>query len=101
MFFYATTGQEEISSSGTSYLNRTEAASVEKIVTKLLKGGIKPDQIGVITPYEGQRAYCVMYMKHSGTMSNKLYEVSFYLFICFHVCETLFRCTFHYVVVGD
>ena len=76
MFFYATTGQEEISSSGTSYLNRTEAACVEKIATRFLKAGIKPDQIGVITPYEGQRAYCVMYMKHSGTMPNKLYEVS-------------------------
>lgn len=76
MFFYATTGQEEISSSGTSYLNRTEAACVEKIATRFLKGGINPEQIGVITPYEGQRAYIVMYMKHSGTLSNKLYEVS-------------------------
>lgn len=34
MFFWVTTGQEEISSSGTSYLNRTEAANVEKIVTR-------------------------------------------------------------------
>lgn len=34
MFFYVSTGQEEIASSGTSYLNRTEAASVEKIVTR-------------------------------------------------------------------
>lgn len=34
MFFYSNLGQEEISSSGTSYLNRTEAANVEKIVTR-------------------------------------------------------------------
>lgn len=74
MFFYATSGQEEISSSGTSYLNRTEAACVEKIATRYLKCGVKPDQIGVITPYEGQRAYIVMYMKHSGTLQAKLYE---------------------------
>ena len=85
MFFYATTGQEEISSSGTSYLNRTEAACVEKIATRFLKAGIKPEQIGVITPYEGQRAYCVMYMKHSGTMPHKLYEVLYFycLISCF------------------
>ena len=41
---------------GTSFLNRTEAASVEKIVTMYLKNGITPDQIGVrhsflFTPY--------------------------------------------------
>uniref|UniRef100_A0A8C1SA35 UPF1 RNA helicase and ATPase n=1 Tax=Cyprinus carpio TaxID=7962 RepID=A0A8C1SA35_CYPCA len=54
MFFYVTQGQEEIASSGTSYLNRTEASNVEKITTRLLKAGAKPDQIGIITPYEGQ-----------------------------------------------
>ena len=37
--FYVQLGAEEISGSGTSYLNRTEAASVEKIVTYLLKSG--------------------------------------------------------------
>jgi regulator of nonsense transcripts 1 len=37
MFFYCSLGQEEISSSGTSYLNRTEASMVEKIATKFLK----------------------------------------------------------------
>jgi regulator of nonsense transcripts 1 len=35
---------------------------VEKIVTFFLKGGITPDQIGVITPYEGQRAHIVTTM---------------------------------------
>lgn len=59
MMFYVQMGQEEISSSATSYLNRTEAAAVEKIVTVFLKGGVNPSQIGVITPYEGQRAYVV------------------------------------------
>lgn len=59
MFFYTTLGQEEIASSGTSYLNRAEAANCEKIVTRLFKSGVKPEQIGVITPYEGQRAYIV------------------------------------------
>lgn len=72
-FFWATTGQEEISSSGTSYLNRTEASNVEKLVTKFLKMGLKPEQIGVITPYEGQRAYIVQYMQHQGSLHSKLY----------------------------
>lgn len=72
-FFWSTTGQEEISSSGTSYLNRTEASNIEKLVTKFLKMGLKPDQIGVITPYEGQRAYIVQYMQHQGSLHAKLY----------------------------
>ncbi len=74
MFFYATFGQEEISCSGTSYLNRTEAANVEILVTRFLRAGVKPEQIGIITPYEGQRAYLVQYMQHSGSLHKKLYQ---------------------------
>lgn len=73
MFFYSTMGQEEIASSGTSYLNRTEAANVEKIATRFLRAGVKPEQIGVITPYEGQRAYIVQYMQFSGSLHANLY----------------------------
>lgn len=56
-------------------LHRTEAANVEKITTKLLKAGAKPDQIGIITPYEGQRSYLVQYMQFSGSLHTKLYQV--------------------------
>ena len=73
MFFYVCQGQEEIAGSGTSYLNRTEAAFVEKITTRFLKSGVKPEQIGVVTPYEGQRAYLVQYMQFNGSMHSKLY----------------------------
>lgn len=107
MFFYVTQGQEEIASSGTSYLNRfqlllifvavgsskdmlkvswpcrTEAANVEKITTRLLKAGAKPDQIGIITPYEGQRSYLVQYMQFSGSLHTKLYQVPFLRFFSF------------------
>ena len=55
---------------------RTEAATVEKIATRFLKSGVKPEQVGVITPYEGQRAYLVQYMVYSGSLHSKLYQVS-------------------------
>ncbi|XP_005184359.1 regulator of nonsense transcripts 1 homolog [Musca domestica] len=74
MFFLVTQGQEEIAGSGTSYLNRTEAANVEKITTRFLKAGVKPEQIGIITPYEGQRAYLVQYMQYQGSLHSKLYQ---------------------------
>jgi len=41
-------GQEEISASGTSYLNRTEAANVEKIVTTFLRSGVTPNQVHLL-----------------------------------------------------
>jgi len=74
MFFYVQMGQEEISASGTSYLNRTEAANVEKIVTTFLRSGVIPSQIGVITPYEGQRAYIVNHMARNGALRQQLYK---------------------------
>ncbi|KAL6985835.1 Regulator of nonsense transcripts 1-like protein [Sarracenia purpurea var. burkii] len=74
MFFYVQMGQEEISASGTSYLNRTEASNVEKIVTTFLRSGVVPSQIGVITPYEGQRAYIVNYMSRNGALRQQLYK---------------------------
>ena len=54
---------------------RTEAATVEKIATRFLRAGIKPEQIGIITPYEGQRAYIVSYMQFSGSLHATLYQV--------------------------
>ncbi|KAG4065353.1 hypothetical protein HA402_012298 [Bradysia odoriphaga] len=74
MFFLVTQGQEEIAGSGTSYLNRTEASNVEKITTRFLKCGVEPSQIGIITPYEGQRAYLVQYMQYQGSLHSKLYQ---------------------------
>lgn len=74
MFFYTSVGQEEVSASGTSYLNRAEAANVEKLVSRFLSGGVTPEQIGVITPYEGQRAYIVSYMQRNGALQQKLYS---------------------------
>ncbi|BGP29962.1 ATP-dependent RNA helicase [Rhodotorula toruloides] len=74
MYFHQNLGQEEISSSGTSFLNRTEASNVEKIVTRFFKAGVMPSQIGIITPYEGQRSYLVSYMQMNGSLKKELYK---------------------------
>ena len=60
---------------------RTETANVEKIATRFLKSGVKPEQIGIITPYEGQRAYIVQYMQYSGSLNKKLYMVCWFVSI--------------------
>ena len=47
---------------------------MEKIVTKFFKSGVVPSQIGVITPYEGQRSYIVNYMQFNGSLKKDLYK---------------------------
>ena len=74
MMFWSNLGNEEISASGTSYLNRTEATNVEKIVSRFFKAGVQPSAIGVITPYEGQRSYIVSSMQSSGTFKKEMYK---------------------------
>ena len=46
---------------------------MEKVVTHLLRGGVTPAQIGVITPYEGQRAHVLATLTRSGPLSAALY----------------------------
>ncbi|KAI0838658.1 P-loop containing nucleoside triphosphate hydrolase protein [Hypoxylon sp. FL0890] len=74
MMFWSNLGNEEISASGTSFLNRTEASNVEKIVTRFFKAGVRPSDIGVITPYEGQRSYIVTTMQNTGTFKKESYK---------------------------
>lgn len=74
MLFWSNLGSEEISTSGTSYLNRTEASNVEKIITRFSKANVKASEIGVITPYEGQRSYIVSTMQNSGTSKKEYYK---------------------------
>lgn len=35
---------------------------------------MRPEQIGIITPYEGQRSYIVNYMHTQGILNKSLYE---------------------------
>lgn len=74
MMFWSNLGNEEISASGTSYLNRTEASNVEKIITRFFKAGVRPQDIGIITPYEGQRSYVVSSMQANGTFKKEQYK---------------------------
>jgi regulator of nonsense transcripts 1 len=74
MMFWSNLGNEEISASGTSYLNRTEASNVEKIITRFFKAGVQPQDIGIITPYEGQRSYVVSSMQTNGTFKKENYK---------------------------
>lgn len=73
MLFMICTGQEEMSGSGTSYLNRLEATQCEKVVSKFLRAGILPSQLGVVTPYDGQRAFIQQHMQMSGSLRKELY----------------------------
>ncbi|SCV00280.1 LAMI_0G04016g1_1 [Lachancea mirantina] len=73
MMFWSNYGREEISGNGTSYLNRIEAMNCERVITRLFRDGVNPEQIGVITPYEGQRAYIVQYMQMNGSLDKELY----------------------------
>lgn len=57
-----------------NFFLRTEASNVEKIVTKFFKGGVMPNQIGIVTPYEGQRSYIVSYMQFNGSLKKEMYK---------------------------
>merc|ERR1712032_928288 len=47
---------------------------LKKIVTHLLQIGVTPGQIGVITPYDGQKKYVSEYMRRAGALASALYE---------------------------
>ena len=73
MLFINACGVEQISASGTSFLNPAEAAQIEKVVYYLVKSGVRAQQIGIITPYKGQRTYIVNYLVKQGQLNSSLY----------------------------
>lgn len=73
MFFLNCNGMEELGSNGSSYLNRTEAIHIEKICTEFIRKGIEPEQIGIITAYEGQRAFVVTHLERNGPLDASVY----------------------------
>ena len=44
------------------------------VCNQILVNIVKPHQIGVTTPYEGQHSYVVQYTQFNGTMCQKLYK---------------------------
>lgn len=41
---------------------------------RFLRAGVTPSQIGVITPYEGQRIHVINVMLRNGSLRQKLYQ---------------------------
>ena len=69
--FIDTAGKEEVGPNGTSYLNRFEAEEVVRVLKKLFALGVKQEQIGVISFYDGQRCYLESLIQRSiGNLSN-------------------------------
>ena len=75
MLFLNCNGNEEIASNGSSYLNREEAKQVLLTATLFIKAGVDPENIGVITAYEGQRAYLQSYLETNGQLSSEVYKL--------------------------
>ena len=46
---------------------------MEKIVTQLLRGGLSTSQIGIITPYEGQRTHVLALLGKGGPLGAAAY----------------------------
>lgn len=74
MIFYNSIAPEELSSTGTSYINRAEAALAEKFVSVLVQQGVEPRDIGIIVPYEGQRNFIIQYLSRQGSLATAQYR---------------------------
>jgi regulator of nonsense transcripts 1 len=74
ILFWHVRGYEEISASGTSYLNRTEAEKINIIIKEMIEGGISTNQIAIITPYKGQRGFLTQYFNKVGSLKHSIYK---------------------------
>ena len=74
MIFYNSSGREESSDSGTSFINRQEAYMASQIISKLCKAGVEPRKIGVITPYAGQKCYIEQFLSSAGDLPMDYYK---------------------------
>jgi regulator of nonsense transcripts 1 len=60
MYWNVADSEESLSSTGRSYVNMEEAACVAELLRIMTRDGVcKAQDIGVITPYEGQQTYLV------------------------------------------
>lgn len=47
---------------------------LSQVVTRFLQCGVGPSSLGVITPYEGQRAHVTAVMLRNGTLRQEVYR---------------------------
>lgn len=74
ILFWHVRGYEEISASGTSYLNRAEVEKINNILSEMVEGGINMKRIAIITPYKGQRGYLTQSLMKTGSLKQPLYK---------------------------
>lgn len=72
ILFYHVSGKEE--KIGNSFVNDTEVAAVDRFVTAICQAGVSPSNVGVITPYSGQRSSLLNYFSNTGTMRPDVYK---------------------------
>jgi len=73
-FYNNVNNEEEISNSGTSYINTFEATIVSQIVTQMCNAGVDPSQIGIISPYSGQKFYLQNFLQSMATLPSDFYQ---------------------------
>ena len=62
IFFYNVHSNEEISGSGSSYVNRYEAKAIVSLINYFQENDIPSNEVGVITFYDGQRGFLEEYL---------------------------------------
>ncbi|KCV70143.1 hypothetical protein H696_03602 [Fonticula alba] len=74
MMMYSDNGTEDLSPSGQSYINDSEARQVLLVLNRLLDQGILPEQIGVISPYDGQCRHIRYVLATFGAFPEEVYN---------------------------
>ena len=62
IFFYHISSTEEISGSGSSYVNRYEADTIVSLINYFQEQGVDSEEIGIITFYDGQKGFLEEYL---------------------------------------
>lgn len=73
-FYNNVANEEEISNSGTSYINAFEATIVSQIVNQMCHAGVDPNNIGIISPYSGQKFYLQNFLASMATLPAAFYQ---------------------------
>lgn len=75
-FFCHVEGIEETGSTGMSFLNCAETVMTEKVLDQLISNKVKPEDVGIITPYEAQRRLLLDYLGRRKSRRYRAVEVA-------------------------